>query len=263
MTTKHRPRAVLALTVALVVLLATQAGAGAATGTTAAIGKSQREAVVLVTTLSANNPSALEQGFYDLVESGAILTAAATLGPRYNTVTIVKDAAATRSGLVSALRTAASHSGTKAVDLFISTHGLDNQLVFAEGTRSITSVRNAILVGLTSAQRAKLRIVYSTACIGQSHLTGWIQAGFAAAAGSKGIYTDSAFSHPAFLASWALFGRTFGQSVSAANGADVFHVSDGAAALYFTSQGAADKAKLVNSTRVTAGNTGLKIDSAP
>jgi hypothetical protein len=258
-----RLRAVLALAVALVAALATQAGAGASSGTAAAIAKGQREAVVLVTTLSANNPSPLEQGFYDLVESGAIVSGAVMLGPRYAKVTIMKDAAATRSGLVNALRTAASHTGTKAVDLFLSTHGLDNALVFADGERTIGNVRNAILVGLTAGQRAKLRIVYSTACFGQSHLTGWLQAGFKAASGSRGIYTDSAFSHLAFLGSWSLFGRTFQQSVNAANGADVFNVSDTAAAAYFTSRGAADKAKLVDSNRVTAGNTALTIDSAP
>jgi hypothetical protein len=122
----------------------------------------------------------------------------------------------------------------RAVDLVFVTHGLSGEVSFSDQRVSMTSVRNDILAGRTTAQRAKLRMVFSTACYGESHRVRWIGAGFKAVSGSRAIYADSATSYLPFLISWAN-GSTFNQAVTNANNADLLRLQDAAAKpiLYF------------------------------
>lgn len=222
----------------------------------ASVSKSQRNAVVFVANLSQG--SALEQAFYTVVQFAAVSIAQTALSPQYNHVKVVHGDDATLSHLSSALEGEADRSGSKAVDLIFVTHGLTDRVLFSNGKKSMSTVRDYILSHLEGTQRGKLRIVFSTACIGASHRGEWRDAGFKAVSGSTGIYADSATSYPAFLGAWVV-GAKFSDAVAAANNADPLRTSDNAARLWFNSQGKPEKANQVDSHRVISGNGDLKI----
>jgi hypothetical protein len=244
-----------------VVVLAVAALGGSVTSAAqASVSKSQRNAVVFVSDLSTGL-SGPEKTFYQGVEKAAYLSAVTILSPVYHSVFQVEGADATKVALRNALSAATSSSSITAVDLIFVTHGLDHGVVFANNTiTSISAVRDDLLAHLSTAQRAKLRIVFSTACFGASHRTAWIGAGFKAASGSLGVYSDSASSYIPFLGAWAL-GQSFGSSVIVANLADAFHVWDNLAnATFLVNTAFPGQA---NSTRTISGNADLTIDGNP
>jgi len=241
------------LLAAIVIVLSSQANA-------ASVSKSQREVIVFVTDLSQG--SNLERSFYDVVEFAAVTLAQTTLGPNYNKVTVIQGGNSTLSNLRNALKTAANKSGIKAVDLIFVTHGLSDEVLFAGGRKTMTQVKNDIVNNLTSSQRGKLRIVFSTACFGETHRSKWRDAGFKTVSGSKKIYADSAASYPAFLGSWIL-GQSFSTAVNVANVADPLRVSDNAAKAWFISQGKPDLAAKVDSFRLKSGTSSLTINTMP
>jgi hypothetical protein len=222
--------------------------------------KSQRELVVFSPGLAQG--TALESAFYDFVEINAVVLATATLGTRYSTVHIVRGAAATRAGLANALDTAASKSTIRAVDLVFVTHGATDEVLLSDARWTIGQVRDRIRTGLTLADRAKLRMVFSTACFGASHRTAWREAGFRTVSGSRQIYADSAASYLPFLSSWAL-GGTFAASVTAANVAGAPSGWDQAASAWYLSRGKPVEAGQIDSFRLTSGSTGLTIGTMP
>lgn len=222
--------------------------------------KAQREVVVFSPGLAQG--TVLEQAFYDFVEFSAIALATATLGTRYNAVHIVRGAAATRAGLANKLNEIASRSTIRAVDLVFITHGLTAEVLLADDRWTMGAVRDRIRAGLTLADRAKLRMVFSTACFGASHRTAWREAGFKTVSGSREIYADSAASYLPFLSAWAL-GGTFGASVTAANVAGTPSGWDLAASAWYLSKNRPVEASQIDSFRLTAGSTGLTIGTMP
>lgn len=226
----------------------------------ASISKNQRNAVVFVANLAQG--SSLEQTFYNFVQFAAATIAQGSLGPTYNHVTTVQGSSATLSQLHAALKSEANRSGSKAVDLIFVTHGLSNEVLFSDGKKSMSTVSQAIVDNLSSTQRSKLRIVFSTACFGASHRSAWTNAGFKAASGSAGIYADSATSYPAFLGSWVV-GTKFSDAVGLANAADPLRVSDNAAKAWFNSKNKPDLANQVNSVRSVRGTGTLTINLMP
>jgi hypothetical protein len=222
----------------------------------ASVSKTQRGAVVFVANLAQG--SDFEVAFYNFVQFAAAQIAQTALGPLYNHVRVVQGNNATLANLHVALKAEADRSGAKAVDLIFVTHGLSNKVLFSDGKKSMTTVTADIVSHLNPTERAKLRIVFSTACFGATHRTAWLNSGFKAASGSTGIYSDSATSYPAFLAAWIIEAK-FSDAVAAANAADPLRISDNAARVWFNSQGKPDFANQVNSNRVVSGNGALKI----
>jgi len=243
------------LIAAMAVLLAFAGLANAAS-----VSKSQRNAVIFVANLAQG--SNLEQAFYNTVQFAAVTIAQGSLGPNYNHVTTLQGSNATLAKLHAALKAEATRSGSRAVDLIFVTHGLSNEVLFSDGKKSMATVRSAIVNNLTSSQRAKLRMVFSTACFGRSHRAEWTAAGFKTASGSEGVYADSAVSYPVFLGAWVV-GTAFINAVTLANNADPLRVSDNAAKLWFNSQGKPDIAAQVNSIRSVRGTSSLTINTMP
>jgi hypothetical protein len=232
------------------------------------ITKSQRELVVLQADLGGDF-------MYEFIEDQGVNAAVAQLAPAYGRVRVVRDGQASLSGLVNALDASTILASVRAVDLVIMTHGSDwvsesgwdEWMVFSnEEWRSTLEVRDRILSSLTAAQRAKLRMVFSTACYSSSHRNQWIQAGFKCASGSIGVYADSAASFSPFLSTWSaganapLFPwlpdprstQTFQLAVNAANAADLPRNWDNAARAYYFAIGKPDVALDVNSWRHTS-----------
>jgi len=237
----------------------TTLGLGSQPSAQTPISKSQREALVVIAELSQG--SAAQRAFYDFVEFNADLLARVNLNPNYNAVTYLEGTQATRAHLSDCLRAIAAKPNVKAVDLIFVTHGLNGSVKFTDQEVSMTTVRNDITGKLSVAQRAKLRMVFSTASFGSTHLTSWLQAGFKVASGSIGIYADSAVSFLPFLIAWAN-GATFSSAIAAANAADLGHAVDAAAKTVLFFAGFANWNQ-VNSHRVMAGATGLRISTMP
>lgn len=123
-----------------------------------------------------------------------------------------------------------------ATDVVISLHGKPDRLCFVGSSecQRVEEIADQIADARTQqcrkngqrdfgcerdAQR-KLRVVYSAACYGASHIKFWTgHAGFAAAAGAEGVHTDSAASFPTFLTTWR-GGYTLTETVARANQAD-------------------------------------------
>lgn len=226
-----------------------------------AVSKSQREAVLFVVDLSAG-ASGLETGFYQAVTFAAVAVGQTFLTLNYSRVTTVEHQNATLTGLTNALKAAANRSNVKAVDLIFVTHGFAKGVAFADGLKSSVQVQDGITSALSASQRANLRIVFSTACFGESHRANWRAAGFKAASGSQKIYADSALSYPAFLTSWTL-GNSFRTAVDDANNADLLRLSDNAAKEYFKAK-KSDFQHQVDSFRVRSGDSAaITINSAP
>ena len=152
-----------------------------------AVSRSERNAVVFVAPLESAEMSALDRGLYDTVELAAYGGARAILSPAYGSVLVTEGSGATLAKLRTQLRGATNRAGVRAVDLIFVTHGATSRVFFADGARSMATVRDTLLNGLSAAQRAKLRMVFSTACFGATHRASWLAAGFDVASGASGI----------------------------------------------------------------------------
>ena len=224
------------------------------------VGKADRELVQIIA-LSKDYQGG-EKTLYQFIETATEGLTSTVLGGSYRKVTFVKGPAATLDGFVKALRTATGQAATKAVDVLFTTHGSSDRLHFYEGSYKEDKVLAALTTGLSATARRKLRILFSTACFGKTHLDTWIAAGFNEASGSVGVYADSAVSYLPFLHAWAQE-LTFAAAVQAANDADPLNLADGAARLFYLSNANPDGATRVNSDRVRSGSGGTRIYTTP
>jgi hypothetical protein len=224
------------------------------------IGKTVRELVQII--YVSDGYEGAERRLYEFIELSSEALTRTVLGGLYSRLTFVKGTDATLPGLVAALEAATARARTKAVDLLFTTHGYTDKMQFADGTIPDMDVAEAILGIAPAARLSKLRIVFSTACIGASHRDAWMKAGFTAASGSKGTYADSAVSYVPFLSAWAS-GKTFAQAIDAANNADPLHVADNLAKAYYRSKDPDYPVDRINSERVYSGNGRTRIYSNP
>jgi hypothetical protein len=246
-------------TLAVLAALAAAALVPAAADAAVPVSKAQRELVIVSPDLSQGD--AIERGLYDAIEWSGVGLATGTLALRYNTVHILKDGAATRGGFVDKLDDITAKTGNRAVDVVFITHGLNANVLFSNGEFTMASVRDRILLNLTTAQRAKLRMLFSTACFGASHRTAWRTAGFKTVSGSREVYADSAASYQPFLTSWVA-GGTFALGIAAANAAGATSPWDALASGWLLAKGSQFWDD-VDSFRVTAGTTSLTIGTMP
>jgi hypothetical protein len=199
---------------------------------------------------------------YQFIEASAETLTTPLLTTSYARITFLKDARASLAGFVHALKLSTDRPGVEAVDVLFTTHGHTDRLVFEDGGYREGEVLDALVQGIPADGRAKLRILFSTACFGASHRDMWRDAGFTEVAGSVGIYADAAVSYPAFLTTWAL-GQTFAQAVDAANAADVGDLADEAARAYYRARGKPDYATEVNCTRRRSGPGTTRVHTKP
>jgi hypothetical protein len=222
-----------------------------------AIGKEQRDVVLFLANLAP--PDEPDKSFYEFVSFAAESLGRSFLQPHYRAVHLVKGRDATLPALSGRLNTAASNPAVKAVDLIFVTHGLSDRVVFSDGRKSMAQVKDDIISKLSAADRAKLRMVFSTACFGATHRDEWMAAGFNTVSGSRKIYADSGTSYPAFLAAW-VGGQTFSAAVKAANDSDPLRLQDKAAVPVLRGFGMSEQAaQEVDSVRLVGGNHDLKI----
>ena len=223
------------------------------------VDKSKRALVQII--LVSNGYAGAERALYEFVEVATEKLTRSILAGSYRTVTFVKGENATLRGLVDALVMAARPTSVEAVDLIFSTHGSTSAVTFAEGLVSEDDLRRALLA-MPAEVRTKLRICFSTACYGATHVDTWRAGGFSDASGAKGIYADSAVSYAPFLTAWAAE-LTFAEAVAAANAADIGDIADKAARRFYDIQGRPAAAAAIDSTRAREGEGFTRIYSMP
>jgi hypothetical protein len=227
------------------------------------VSKPQRELIQIITL--AKGLTDLDKVLYEFIEQQAQDIVHNKLGDLYNRVHVLFGADATFDNFCSRLDSVTESTNVKAVDVIYNTHGYPNRLYFHDspggGTKEdvfITEIQQK----LSATQRNKLRMIFSTACYGQSHLNAWRAVGFKVASGSEGIYADSAVSFGAFLDQWA-GKKTFGMAVNNANNAIGSNQADAFASAWYTVRGFRSFAAQVDSDRVISGNNDLRIYSTP
>ncbi|MCA8973809.1 MAG: hypothetical protein KDC98_03770 [Planctomycetes bacterium] len=221
----------------------------------------QRACVVFIADLDSPSQTQVQRNFYNLVEFGAEAAALTTLAGKYASITVVKGGNATRARLPSTLLTVASNPTINTIDLLFVTHGLSNRVYFSNTDVTIGTVANDIRNAVPWTLRRKFRMVFSTACYGESHRSGWMSAGFEVVSGASRIYADAALSYPAFLIAWAN-NMTFGESVAMSNLVDPTRTQDQIAKMLLNSWGYPQWWD-VNSLRQTSGRTWLRIWQRP
>lgn len=221
--------------------------------------KGKRGILLFITLTAGQNYKGFDKWLYDGIESLAESIPDALVKPKYDKYVTVRGADATLDRLCKELKELAKTC--RAVDLIYVTHGSNQALVFADGAVDNSQLSGKISHALTDAERARLRVVYSTACYGRSHIGGWLSSGFRAASGSRKVSADAACSYAAFLKSWA-DGKSFKACVQESN-ANVVCTNgwDAAAeAKYALLNGVSIDA---NSFRDAAGETALSICAKP
>lgn len=227
--------------------------------------KAKRGVLVFITlsknTFDLTKPvDAALSALYKAIEAGAELSPNVEIKNYYGAFKVVKNPNATLANLCAEL----GHltSTCDAIDLIFVTHGADQTVVFdgpgggATAAHAIADVRAAIEAAIPASRRKRLRMVFSTACFGKTHLSAWIGAGFKVASGSRGIYADSAVSYGDFLRAWR-DGRSFKSAI------DVTNAKTAERALWDGIAKAGYPGKVVDSWRDIAGDGKVTICTKP
>lgn len=215
------------------------------------VAPSERELLVFITL--APSTSGPIQDFYEFVEFSADTLATSTLASRYGAVHVLKGSNATRQNFINRLNTLTAPASLKALDVIFVTHGLSGSVAFNDVSVTSAQLQAQVIAGVSASRRAKFRMLFSTACFGESHRSAWRNMGFKVASGSREVYADSALSYQPFLSGWRNYG-TFYSAVKSANDADPLRIQDGIASglLWAAGSSAWDD---VDSVRLRSGYT--------
>jgi hypothetical protein len=146
---------------------------------------------------------------YRGLEHGAELDLHQQLDKHYDAVEVVSGDACTPDALVERIVTAAQRAELTTLDVITVVHGGPGELEFSGDL----SIKASDLGRRLAADGAgpKLRLLYSTACYGESHAAPLVAAGFSAVIGSKGKNTNGLSEFRKLLTEW-----TEGKSVEEA-----------------------------------------------
>jgi hypothetical protein len=227
--------------------------------------RNNRELVQIIYLSGSYNGA--EKLLYDFIEIGSGELVRTKLENDYKMYHRIHGNDATLQKLKDTLIAAGSSSTTTAVDLVVCLHGNSDKLGFyvndpsKKNTEKVTNdaIKTALLQ-IPANIRKKFRMLFSTACFGQTHLRMWNEVGFDCASGSLGVYADSEVSLLPFLNNWERE-KTFAESIKASNDADVNNVADEIAKAYYRSVG--KDASEIDSTRVTRGDGSVRIYTTP
>lgn len=197
----------------------------------AEVSKNER-ALLIVSELDQRGDPALGN-LYRMLEGATIEVPRAFLGGQYGTIQVLANRDVTIQNFRQALRTLAGNARIKAIDVIVALHGTTNRLAFEDGTvdtenlASFFDVRaTPALAARTDLTRGKLRLLYSTACFGRSHIDDWLAVGFDAVIGAYGVNANAEVEYPSVLGQWAL-GQAAFNALTATNVPTSLAVTDG------------------------------------
>ena len=147
---------------------------------------------------------------YRGLEDGAQLDLHQQLDKHYDAVEVVSGDACTPDALVERIVATTERPELTTLDVITVVHGGPGELEFS----SDLSIKATDLAQRLAAAGAgpKLRLLYSTACYGESHAAPLVAAGFSAVIGSKGKNTNGLSEFRALLTQWSE-GKTVGEAV--------------------------------------------------
>jgi phage-related protein len=216
------------------------------------VSKSQR-ALVLVNSLSQYS-TGIWKTVYQVGEwSGKTITLTA-LGDDYAYIYTRTGGNATKQEFLSKLKTAATKSGIRAVDVFFHLHGGNNTFIFHNDEEVSASTLRDEILALNLPNR--LRLCYNLACYGDSqNYSEMLDAGFVTTIGSKKIACTAAAEFPIFCSLWQ-----FDNKIS-----DIMPLADNPltrAAIDTAVSATSPQLANANSTKVIRGNRNLRISSS-
>lgn len=190
----------------------------------------QARRVLVVLTSVVHAGCADWKPLYAFMEVAGPVLAKQILGPAYKEVaTKLTGQAATLEAFLETLRAVGADASIKAIDVIFNLHGTPGYVWFADCSVKTPTLREQ-LQGLRLGNR--LRMLYSGACYGASHLEDLTAAGcFAVASGAVGIDANQATEYPTFLALWA-HGLQYRQALDIANEPHTRKIQDDLAATF-------------------------------
>lgn len=150
---------------------------------------------------------------YEWLDQNAVNVAKVMMGLHYRLVDTLIGTEATSANFVERLITLAEGPQTKAVDVFLHLHGLENELFFEEGPVEAAELGDQLK---EADLKERLRLLYSTACFGATHAPDFVRGGFRVVSGAVSINANGPYDYPAQLFNWGL-GQTYRMVVQAGN----------------------------------------------
>lgn len=227
--------------------------------------KSQR-ALVVVTELDRQGAPELRD-LYRGLESATIDFPRALLANQYAVVRILNNNLASKDAFRQTLRGLGANPNIHAIDVILALHGATNRLSFVDGAMDTESLsdffdvrNNPQNLALTNLTKNKLRLMYSTACFGRSHIDDWLAVGFDAVIGAHGVNANSEAEYPSMLTQWAS-GQTAFNALAPTNNDIALAATDGP--LVATGHLLNNFLARVNSRKAFGGLHSVKINSEP
>lgn len=212
------------------------------------VAKEERDLVV-VADLSTHGVDKFKW-LYRFIEANAVGMAQRNLGDSYRQILALTGENATLAGFHQGLASLAeSATSPRAVDVFVNLHGAPGALWFHEGAYGTSEIKDALATH--DALTPKLRLLYSTACYGDSHAEDFLAAGFQVASGSLKVNSNSPFDYPTTMNAWKA-GDPFASAQEKGNNEVWRKFYDGIA----KNQGFED----ADSTKIVHGDKALTID---
>lgn len=206
-------------------------------------------ALVLVSALAAGGVPALRP-LYRLLDLAATALGAC-VGLCYGRRVRLRGARASRGAFLAAVQALAARADVAAVDVVVNLHGAPGELVLADAP----AATDALAPALRAAGRGKLRLAYSSACHGASHVPDLLAGAFATAVGARGVNTTGATEFWLFLLLWML-GLPAARALSAADAPLLRRPTDAMARLLLRALGERGE---VDSRKVLAGDPAVQI----
>ncbi len=148
---------------------------------------------------------------YEWLDQNAVNAAKVMMALHYRLVDTLVGPEATCADFVDRLTALAQDPQTKAVDVFLHLHGLENELFFEEGPVETSELGDQLQA---AGLKERLRLLYSTACFGATHAPDFVRGGFRVASGAVAINANGPYDYPAQLFNWGL-GQTYRMVVQA------------------------------------------------
>jgi hypothetical protein len=160
------------------------------------VGKNERDLLVVSYLFTGGNQKL--PWLYRWLEDNAVDLARVMLSSHYRKFATLEGDEVTSANFIDRITSLASDEQLQALDVFLHLHGLPGELVFRDGAMSISKISEK----LQAANLKKLRVLFSTACYGKTHATGFIQAGFRVASGAEDVNANAVIEYPVFMDAW-------------------------------------------------------------
>jgi hypothetical protein len=179
------------------------------------IGRPERDLVAIVN-LSLLKKFKLN---FQYEEARAIRKIRRELSGRYRRIHLLSGHHANHAEFLRTLAEVEADPEVKAIDAIIYLHGHPGGIGFVDtGFYPMARLRDEILALPTANDGggAKLRVLYSDACYGASHVDDWLKAGFRAASGSDATDANWSLDLKKYKHPWS-DGKSFGEGIRRAN----------------------------------------------